>query len=173
MARSARPAPAATAGTAPGLRRVATVVAGVAAAVVAIDQATKSWALEALADGPVHVVWTLDLDLTFNTGTAFSLGRGLGPVLALLAVAVLAVLLRSGVATASTGAAVAVGLVLGGALGNLTDRALRTTDGEGFLGGAVVDFVDLGWWPVFNVADAAIVVGAVGVVLAGWGAPDR
>lgn len=60
--------------------------------------------------------------------------------------------------------AVAVGLVLGGAAGNLADRAFRA--GDGFLGGAVVDFVDLQWYPVFNLADAAIVVGAGLLLLA-------
>ena len=55
--------------------------------------------------------------------------------------------------------AVATGLVVGGAIGNLLDRALR--EGDGFLGGGVVDFIDLQWWPIFNVADTAIVVGAV------------
>jgi signal peptidase II len=55
--------------------------------------------------------------------------------------------------------AVALGLVVGGALGNLTDRAFRA--GDGFLGGGVIDFVDLQWWPVFNVADSGVVVGAV------------
>jgi signal peptidase II len=55
--------------------------------------------------------------------------------------------------------AVAIGLVFGGALGNLIDRAFR--EGDGFLGGGVVDFIDLQWWPVFNIADAAIVVGAL------------
>jgi signal peptidase II len=59
--------------------------------------------------------------------------------------------------------AVAVGLVLGGALGNLVDRVLR--DGSGFLGGAVVDFIDAQWWPVFNVADIAVSVGGVLLVL--------
>ena len=52
-----------------------------------------------------------------------------------------------------------LGLVLGGALGNLVDRAFR--EGSGFLGGAVVDFIDLQWWPVFNVADTAVSVGGV------------
>jgi signal peptidase II len=63
-----------------------------------------------------------------------------------------------------------VGLVLGGALGNLTDRVFR--EGTGFLGGAVVDFVDLQWWPVFNVADAAVCVGALLLVLTAAREPD-
>ncbi len=55
-----------------------------------------------------------------------------------------------------------MGIILGGALGNLTDRAFRS--GDGFLGGRVVDMVDLQWWPVFNLADSALWVG-VGVLL--------
>ncbi len=64
--------------------------------------------------------------------------------------------------------AVVIGLLVGGALGNLADRAFRSGLGSsGFLHGAVVDFIDLQWWPVFNVADAAIGVGAVLLVLFG------
>jgi signal peptidase II len=85
--------------------------------------------------------------------------RGRGAVISLLALAVVAVLLRSGRYATRPGTAVAIGLVAGGALGNLIDRAFRA--GDGFLGGGVVDFIDLQWWPVFNLADAAIVVGAL------------
>jgi len=60
--------------------------------------------------------------------------------------------------TTHVGVAVALGLVLGGAFGNLIDRLCRD---PGFLRGAVVDFIDLQWWPVFNVADASVVGGAV------------
>ena len=66
---------------------------------------------------------------------------------------------RGGAALNRAGA-VAVGLVIGGALGNLADRALRT-DGGGLLSGGVVDFIDFQWWPVFNVADSAVVIGAL------------
>jgi signal peptidase II len=59
--------------------------------------------------------------------------------------------------------AVGIGLVIGGAIGNVLDRLLRA--GDGFLGGAVVDFIDLQWWPVFNVADMAITVGGVILVV--------
>jgi signal peptidase II len=131
------------------------VVAGVAAAVVAVDQLTKTWALRALDDGPIDLFWTLRLKLTINSGAAFGLGKGLGPVLVIAAVAVLVVL---GMLARSTPLSpfgvVALGLVLGGALGNLVDRLVRDQ-------GGVVDFVDLQWWPVFNAADAAISVGAV------------
>ena len=73
-------------------------------------------------------------------------------------------LLWSGRTVPTRMGAVAVGLVLGGAAGNLTDRALRA--GDGFLGGAVIDFIDVQWYPVFNVADMAVVGGALLLLLA-------
>lgn len=167
-----RPEPPGAPGGRLARRRPWWLLATVAGVVLALDQLTKWWALEALDDGPVHVGWTLDLSLTFNTGTAFSFGRDLGPVIGLAAVVVVVVLLRTRMATATPATSAAVGLILGGALGNLADRAFRS-GGDGFLGGAVVDFVDLGWWPVFNLADAAIVVGAVGLVVFGWDAAER
>ena len=132
----------------------------VTAAVVAVDQVTKTWALRALDDGPIEVVWTLRLDLSFNSGAAFGLGRGLAPLFVAVGVVLVVVLLTvarsSGTNAAGT---VALGLVLGGALGNLGDRLFRDH------GGAVVDFIDLQWWPVFNVADAAITCGSLLLVL--------
>lgn len=138
-------------------------VIAVAVAVVVVDQLTKEWALLALADGAVDLVGSLRLRLVFNTGSAFSLASGNGPLLAVVAVVVVAVLLRAERDVRSTPARLALGAVVGGAVGNLIDRALR--DGDGILGGAVVDFVDLQWWPVFNVADVAITVGAVALAL--------
>ena len=124
----------------------------------------KTWALDALDDGRViDLVGSLRLRLVFNTGSAFSIGAGIGPVLAVVGVVVVLVLLRASTTVQGAAARAALGLVLGGALGNLADRAFR--DGDGLLEGAVVDFVDLQWWPVFNVADAGIVVGAVALVV--------
>jgi signal peptidase II len=80
-------------------------------------------------------------------------------VISVLALVVVAILLRSGRYATKPAMAVAIGLVSGGALGNLIDRAFRA--GDGLLGGGVVDFIDLQWWPVFNIADTAIVVGAL------------
>jgi signal peptidase II len=135
----------------------------VAIVVLVVDQLTKWWALERLSGGrDIDLVWTLRLNLVRNSGAAFSTGRGLGPVLGVVAVVVVFVLVRYGRMASSTPTAAGIGLVLGGAVGNLADRAFRS--GDGFLGGHVVDFVDLQWWPVFNVADAAIVIG--GLVLA-------
>jgi signal peptidase II len=132
--------------------------------VAALDQLTKTWALRALDDGPIDLFWTFSLALTFNTGAAFSQGRGLGPVIGIAAAGVALVLLWTGRTVENRVGAVAVGMVLGGATGNLVDRAFRA--GDGFMGGAVVDFVDPQWWPVFNLADASIVIGAVLLVLA-------
>jgi signal peptidase II len=140
-------------------RRVSVVIAASAASVVALDQLAKWWALEALTDGPIHVGWTLYLRLTFNSGAAFSLGPGLTPVLKAVAVGLLVLLLTMTREVRTSPSAVAMGLLIGGALGNLTDRLLRDH------GGAVIDFVDFGWWPVFNVADAALVCGAILLVL--------
>lgn len=136
-------------------------------AVLAADQATKAWALRALEDGHViDLVWTLRFRLTFNSGMAFGAGSGLGPVIGVVALVVVVALLLSMRKTSSLLSVVSVGLVIGGALGNLVDRVFRA-DG-GLLTGRVVDFVDLQWWPVFNIADAGIVVGGVLLVLANW-----
>jgi len=104
-----------------------------------------------------------------NTGAAFSFAEGFTVLFTLVAVAVAVVIVRTARRLFSTGWAVTLGLVLGGALGNLTDRIFRD---PGFLRGGVVDFLsvfgpDGKVWPVFNVADSAIVCGGVlGVVLA-------
>ena len=132
----------------------------IAVAVVVLDQVTKTWALGALGDGPRHVVWTLRLNLSFNSGAAFGIGQGLAPLLVVVGVVMVVALLGMGRSAGTTlPAMVAIGLVLGGAGGNLVDRLFRHH------GGAVVDFIDLQWWPVFNVADAAITCGAVVLVL--------
>ena len=135
----------------------------IAAVVVLVDQLTKHWALNALDDNHVvDVVWTLRLNLAYNKGMAFSRADWLGPLIPFVAIGVAVVLLisvkrsspqrRHGVDVLP----VAVGLVIGGSLGNVVDRLFRN---DGWLDGAVVDFIDLQWWPIFNVADMAIVVG--------------
>jgi signal peptidase II len=139
------------------------VIVGVAVLVVAFDQATKTWALRHTVD-PIHVIWTLQLALTFNPGAAFGLGRGVTPVLvpgAIILVVILLGLGRAASRAASWPATLAMGLLLGGACGNLADRLVRHNHG------AVIDFIDLRWWPVFNVADACITVGAILLVAVG------
>jgi signal peptidase II len=144
------------------VRRRYGLIATVAVAVVVVDQLTKWWALNALDTRTIHVVGSLRLALTENKGGAFGLGSRFVPVLAVVAVgAVLVMAARADIAT-RLGVAVALGLVLGGAFGNLVDRLFR---GAGLLRGAVVDFIDLQWWPVFNVADASITCGCVLLLL--------
>jgi signal peptidase II len=139
--------------------RRALTIAVVAGAVVAVDQLTKTWALSALAGGPRHVLWTLQLNLSFNSGAAFGLGRGMAPLLLAAGVGVLLFLARYSRHLTGTLPTVALALVVGGAAGNLVDRLVRGH------GGSVIDFIDFQWWPIFNVADMAIVVGASLLVL--------
>jgi signal peptidase II len=142
------------------------LIFGVALAVIAVDQLSKAWAVHNLTFRTIDVVWTLRLRLTLNHGSAFSLAPGRGAVISILALVIVAVLLRSGRYATRVPHAIAIGLVLGGAIGNLADRGFR--EGPGFLGGGVVDFIDFQWWPVFNLADSAIVIGAILLFLLSW-----
>jgi signal peptidase II len=126
---------------------------------------TKAWVLRALADGPINLVGGVRLNLTRNTAGAFGLGGAAVPFLAVVALGLVVFMASSGATTRNPVLSVAVGLVLGGALGNLIDRLFR---GRGGLRGAVVDFVDLRFWPVFNLADAAITCGCLLLLWAGW-----
>ena len=147
---------------APSPHRLRLVLA-VAAVVVVLDQVTKHWAVNALSDGdPRPVIWTLQWNLAYNTGMAFSRGQGLGPVIALAALVIACAIVWSMRSQSSKVAAVAAGLVLGGAVGNLIDRLFR---GDGWLHGGVVDFVDFQWFPIFNIADIAINAGGILFVL--------
>jgi signal peptidase II len=127
----------------------------VAALVVLVDQLTKSWAVSRLSHGPIHVLGSLDLELQRNTGSAFSLFQGQAAVLVVVAVVLVGVLLVLAGRSPTSGRAIVLGLILGGALGNLSDRLFRGGNG------AVIDFIALHFWPTFNVADACIVVGCV------------
>jgi signal peptidase II len=143
----------------------------VAALVIAADQLTKSWAISALDYGvPRHVFASLSWNLTINTGAAFGLGTGVTPILevvAVLLITVLAVAARRAGRDAPLVAIVAIGLLLGGALSNLADRVFRSHHG------GVVDFVDAlrvgdhDRWPIFNLADASITVGAILLLVVG------
>jgi signal peptidase II len=141
--------------------------------VVLLDQATKTWAINRLSGARViDLVGSLRLNLAFNEGAAFSVGDGwnLGPFIAVLALVVVSTLVFTGPTARSGFGALAIGLVAGGAIGNLTDRAFR--EGSGFMGGRVVDWIDVQWWPVFNIADSAVSVGAVALVLYSFKAPQ-
>ncbi len=151
-------------------RRLGTFAA-VGGLVLIIDQLTKHWAVNRLSNGRViDVVGSLRFNLLYNTGAAFSLGSGsgMGPWISVIAIGVV-VFLALGHTSRFTLGATAAGLIAGGAVGNLADRALRGD--AGFLHGAVIDFIDLQWWPVFNIADAGVVVGAALLVLASFKNP--
>jgi signal peptidase II len=141
------------------------VLFGVAAAVLILDQLSKNWVRTTLTPG---VPWTptpllrpvLSFTYITNTGASFGLFPQLASVYALVAIAVgLAIIyFRTQLSYASLLVWVSLGLQLGGSLGNLVDRLLRQ--------GQVTDFIDLNFWPlqewpVFNVADSSVVVGAV------------
>jgi signal peptidase II len=144
------------------VKSLRTLTALIAVTIVVADQVTKHWALNALGDGrTIDIVGSLRFNLAFNTGMAFARGQGLGPVIAVIGVLVVAYLLI-GLRRDTRWGSVFVGMVAGGAAGNIVDRLFR---GDGWLQGAVVDFIDLQWWPIFNVADAAIVVGAGALVV--------
>jgi signal peptidase II len=136
------------------------ILAGsVAIVVVIVDQLTKSWAVRRLSQGDIHIVWKLDLELTYNSGASFGLARGWAPIIGGIAVTAVVLLLAAVRQVRSDALAVALGLVIGGAVGNLSDRIFRAHHG------AVVDFIALHFWPTFNVADSCIVVGAVTAAL--------
>lgn len=134
--------------------------------IIALDQLTKAWAVAALSETPTSIVGTtIELRLSRNPGGAFSMFQGFTPVLAVLAVLVAVVLVRVLQRTRDRVILVALALVLAGAVGNLLDRLFRA---PGFLRGAVIDFIGIGQFPTFNVADSAITIGAVLLVLWGW-----
>ena len=137
---------------------------GIALAVIALDQLTKHWAVTSLGtDREIDLFWTLRLNLAFNNGMAFGQGQGFGPVIAVIATVVIVYLLVSLQTEASPMGTIGMGLLIGGAAGNLIDRLFRGDDG--FLQGGVVDFIDLQWFPIFNIADIAINVGAALLIL--------
>jgi signal peptidase II len=135
------------------------VASAVAAVVVLVDQLTKSWAVSRLSQGPIHVFGPLDLELQHNTGSAFSLFQGATVAIVVVAVALVAVLLVLVWRAPTLGRAAILGLILGGALGNLSDRFFRD------LHGGVVDFVDFHFFPSFNVADSCITIGCILLVI--------
>ena len=150
--------------SAPARRGLLLLLAVVTIVVYALDQASKAAAVARLEPGDPHALIgdLLQLHLIRNAGAAFSVATGVTWVLTVVALVVVAVVLRSARRLGSTAWAVTLGLLLGGALGNLTDRLLRA---PGFGRGHVVDFLDYGGLFIGNVADIAIVVAAAAVAL--------
>ncbi len=136
----------------------------IAAVLFCLDLLTKTIAVATLEPGdPVYLVGDFArFTLVRNPGAAFSMATGMTWLLTLVAAAVVIGVIRIGRTLRSLWWAIGLGMVLGGALGNLIDRLFRA---PGPLQGHVVDFVAIGWWPVFNVADSAIVCGAILLVV--------
>jgi signal peptidase II len=133
------------------------LTAAIALVVVGLDQLTKRWAVSELTNSrPRHVIWTLQWNLTRNSGMAFSKAQGIGPLIGIAALLVVVWLAWTSRMLTSRVTRVAAGLIAGGAIGNLVDRVFR---GDRILHGEVIDFIDFQWFPIFNVADMAIDIG--------------
>ena len=146
--------------SAAALRRRRLLALGLAALLYAADQGTKALAVAHLVPGERRplVGDLLQLQLIRNPGAAFSFAEGATWVFTIIAAGVVVVVARLLTRVVSPGWAVALGLLLAGALGNLTDRLLRA---PGVGRGHVVDFLELPHWPIFNVADSCVVTAAV------------
>ena len=151
----------------------------VALVTIGVDRVTKVWAERRLVAGPcrpggnecIDLVGSLRLHLIYNPGAAFSKGLGLGPLFGVVAAVMAVVLLRLAATSTDRVRVVLFGLIAGGAVGNLIDRVVRAE--SGFLSGSVIDFIDAQWWPVFNVADAAVVCGVIAFVFRSMWADTR
>jgi signal peptidase II len=144
----------------PAPRRRLRLLLSVAAVVLFLDIVTKVLAVRLLTPGqPVSIVGdTITWTLVRNSGAAFSMATGYTWVLTLIATGVVIGIIWMGRRLVSPWWAVGLGMILGGAMGNLVDRFFRS---PGPLQGHVVDFLSIGWWPVFNVADPSVVGGAI------------
>ena len=145
-------------------RRRLKLLLSVAAVVLVLDVVTKVLAVRLLTPGePVSIFGdTVTWTLVRNSGAAFSMATGYTWVLTLVATGVVIGIIWMGRRLVSPWWALGLGMILGGALGNLVDRFFRS---PGPLRGHVVDFLSIGWWPVFNVADPAVVSGAILLVI--------
>jgi len=139
----------------------------VALAVWLIDQITKSIAVAKLeGHDPITLVpHVFSLEYTTNSGAAFGMAAGMTVVLSALAVVVCAFVIRAASRLRDKGWGVGLGLLLGGALGNLTDRIFRDPSP---MRGHVVDFLHLNHWPIFNFADVALTFAAIVVFWRTW-----
>jgi signal peptidase II len=146
-------------------RSVAPLTIAVAVAVVVVDQLTKWWAVHTLDDRDIDLFWTLRFHLSHNTGMAFSRGQNWGPLIGVVALVIVVVLLLSVKRTSSRLNEITVGLIIGGAVGNIVDRLIREPY---WLRGGVVDFIDFQWFPIFNVADMAITIGGALLILTSY-----
>jgi signal peptidase II len=145
-------------------RRRVRLLLTVAGVVLVLDIVTKVLAVKLLTPGqPVPIIGdTVTWTLVRNSGAAFSMATGYTWVLTLVATGVVFGIIWMGRRLVSPWWALGLGMILGGAMGNLVDRFFRS---PGPLRGHVVDFLSIGWWPVFNVADPSVVGGAILLVV--------
>lgn len=135
---------------------------GIAGAVVLADLLTKRYASIEFADGPVDVIpGFFGFTYVENPGAAFALFQDAGSVMGVAAIVVSIIVLWTLRRERPALEVVALGFVLGGALGNLADRVFR---GDGLLDGKVIDWINLWWIPTFNLADTSVTI-AVGLLL--------
>jgi len=151
-------------------RRSAILLYSVAAAALLLDQLSKAWVEDALSGRPsIRVIpGVLSLTYTTNSGGAFGFGESAPWLFAGATIVVSAVIVVVSTRPMRPWIAVSLGLILGGAMGNLADRV---ANGPG-LSGRVTDFIDLQVWPIFNLADTAIVLGAAILAVASFDGTD-
>lgn len=142
---------------------IAGLIAGV---VVALDLVTKRWAAGRFTPEPVDI-WGEFLKFRFveNTGAAFSMFQGAGPVFGVAAIVIVVAILWLLHKPRPLWEVIGMGFVIGGASGNLIDRLAR---GEGFLDGPVIDWINLWFIPTFNIADASVTVAVAVFLIGSW-----
>ena len=145
-----------------GYRTIYSRLLATAGFVLILDQVTKQIALDRLTRGPVEVVpGALTLRLTFNSGGAFGILQGLSALFLIFTLVVTLAILLWARAITDRRWLIPLGMILGGGVGNASDRLFRGFEGR------VVDFVDLHVWPVFNVADSSITLGVLVILWLG------
>jgi len=145
-------------------QRRLSIVAVILLVEVALDQLTKSWAKSSLQSGrTISVMPTVEFDLAFNSGFSFSTGSDRGQFISVLVAAIAGFLVWQILRETRTTRSFLMTVILGGAIGNLIDRVFRAHDG--LFSGRVIDFIDVSWYAVFNLADMFVVVGAITLVI--------
>ena len=136
------------------------IVAGIVIIGIAADQLSKSWVVRGLGAGrTISLLPTLEFDLSFNSGFSFSTGSGQGRLIGIGVIVLCGFLVHRIHQETDLKRVSLLAAILAGALGNLADRVFRAENG--FLTGHVVDFIDVNWFAVFNLADILVVGGAI------------
>lgn len=138
------------------LRFLGLLVAGIW---IVLDQISKTWAQSNLMGHPRFLFGHVGFELIYNSGFAFGIASGSSAIITIFGLIVSAGLIFALWRTSRRTIALGIGLVLGGALGNVVDRLFRHN------GGAVIDFIHSGFWPTFNLADMGVVVGLIVIMV--------